>query len=208
MGPRILLKDVAYKKIIEMILQGDYFTDNHTSENQLVELLQMSRTPIREALQRLQHDGIVKIIPNQGIAIQELSLKELNNMFDMRLAIETFSLRQIFRSITDQQIHYLERNVEQQREGFLKDQDFVKFLMLDGEFHEHLIKINDNKLFIDTMSYIRTRFFFDISRQKYPETTQKRIEEHARIVEAIKARDEELAIKELKTHLINAKANI
>src|SRR5690625_726743 len=84
------------------------------SENSLVEDLNMSRTPIREALFKLQHEGFLQIISNQGIVVNDMSINRLENLIDMRVAIETFSLRQSAIFIDESDFIYLEKTIQDQ----------------------------------------------------------------------------------------------
>ncbi len=187
-------------------MRGDFLDSNSTSENQLVEELQMSRTPIREALHKLQHEGLVKIISNQGIVIQEMSVKETNDLFDMRSAIEIYSLRKTIHSITSDEISHLEQIIEQQKRSN-EEKDVASFIRQDVDFHQYLLEIGNNSLFMQMMGSIRERLYFDVNRWRraYPESITRLIEEHIRIVEAIKAKDSELAVAELEAHLQNGK---
>ncbi|WP_126424773.1 GntR family transcriptional regulator [Brevibacillus marinus] len=206
MKQRVLLKDIAYRKIKEKIMRGDFLDSNSTSENQLVEELQMSRTPIREALQRLQHEGLIKIISNQGIVIQELSIKETNDLFDMRIAIETYSLKKNVGFISQHDFKQLDDIIARQKQA-CAERDVFSFIQLDGEFHQYLLELGGNSLFIQMMSNIRDRLYFDANRlhKRYPDSIARLIEEHVKITEALKKGDYELAVQELEQHLQNGK---
>lgn len=199
------LKDIAYEKIKERILQG-YYEEGSTSENELVKELQMSRTPIREALQRLQYDGLVKIYSNQGVFFQDLSVKQVNDLFDMRIAIETFSLRKAVSSITSGQLEKLEQELVKQQKA-LDEQDPMAFMKNDAAFHSYLIGLADNQFINPAFKNIRERLFHhgSLVYKKNPDLLRQSLQEHRSIVEAIQANDVKAATWAMETHLENSK---
>ncbi|GIO08203.1 GntR family transcriptional regulator [Brevibacillus reuszeri] len=199
------LKDIAYEKIKERILQG-YYEEGSTSENELVKELQMSRTPIREALQRLQYDGLVKIYSNQGVFFQDLSVKQVNDLFDMRIAIETFSLRKAVPVITSGQLEKLEQELIKQQKA-LDEQDPMAFMKNDAAFHSYLIGLADNQFIDPAFKNIRERLFHhgSLVYKKNPDLLRQSLQEHRSIVEAIQANDVKAATWAMETHLENSK---
>ncbi|WP_164553294.1 GntR family transcriptional regulator [Brevibacillus marinus] len=206
---RTYLKDIAYQKIKEKILEGHYLDKNYTSENELVEELQMSRTPIREALQRLQYEGLVKIFSNQGIVFQELSIKETSDLFDLRLAIETFAIRKVVRAFSESDLQILETCLDEQRVAYERE-DPRAFMRHDAEFHQHLLRIADNEMFMQIMSNIRDRLFYQGCRifKKNPNRILHSLEEHIEIISAIKSGDPEAAVSSMEKHLLRGKQTL
>lgn len=202
---KTLLKDIAYKKIKERILQG-YYEEGSTSENELVKELQMSRTPIREALQRLQYDGLVKIYSNQGVFFQDLSVKQVNDLFDMRIAIETFSLRKAMQVISSGQLEKLEQDLIKQQKA-VDEKDTLAFMKNDAGFHSYLIQIADNQFIDPAFKNIRERLFHhgSLVYKKKPDLIRQSYEEHIKIVEAIKEKDLKAATCAMEVHLENSK---
>jgi DNA-binding GntR family transcriptional regulator len=201
------LKDIAYEQIKEKIFMG-FYKERNISENDLVKELNMSRTPIREALQRLEYEGLLKIYSNRGIFLQNPSIKEVNDMFDMRIAIETFSLRKVIKVITSQQVKDLENLLTEQQKA-LEERDMFKFFKGDSEFHSFLLKISDNEFMGPIFENISDRLFHHGSFifEKSLELSQNSWKEHVQILEAIKDKDLATAIKHMEAHLENGKKN-
>lgn len=200
-----LLKDVAYEIIKEKIIKGD---DEYTSENSLVEELQMSRTPIRAALQQLENEGFIKILPNQGIMIPNPSVKETNDIFDFRIAIETASLKQAIQLLDESDFTFLSQNIENQMAA-VNNNDLHLFIHYDMEFHLHLLKVVGNELFIQGVENVIDRLYRVSRRIKNnKEKLMNLIEEHKRIVELLKAKETEKAIVELENHLKGGKIDM
>ena len=95
-------KDQAYESIRTLVLQRGASDSFVISENSLAAELNMSRTPIREALQRLQMEGFIEIHPHRGIVIPEVSVIEVNETFALRMAIEEFVIKEIIPFMTEQ----------------------------------------------------------------------------------------------------------
>lgn len=195
-----LLKDIAYEKIKEIILKGE---DEFTSENSLVEELKISRTPIREALQRLHYEGLVRIISNKGFVIPELSLKERRDISNMRIAIETYSLEQAIEIITDEDFTNLENIIEEQKKAN-KNGDLYAFLQNDAEFHQYLLEIVGNSMFINMYKNARERLFTirdSKEMRNRPDVILRLIHEHEKILRFLKEKDIHSCKEELKQHL-------
>lgn len=203
-NPKMLLKDIAYEKIKEKMMKGN---EGYTSENTLVQELEMSRTPIREALNRLQHEGYLRIMPNRGIVFTELSVEERNELIDMRIAIETFSLKQAVHQMNERHIEQLKRIIEMQEEAYQKD-DFYDLLEKDSLFHQYLLEIVGNSHFIKMYRHARDRQFTvragNWLRNK-PDVLMIFIEEHRNILNAIIGRDVDAAVVLLEEHLKKGK---
>lgn len=201
---KVLLKDTAYEKIKEKMIRGD---EEYTSENTLVQELSMSRTPIREALNRLQYEGFLKILPNRGIVFTELSAEERNELIDMRIAIETYSLRQAADRITDNDIQELTRIIGMQEEAYHAG-DFAELVEKDALFHHYLLEIVGNSQFIKMYRHARERQF-TVRAGKWlkhqPDVLQTFIEEHRTILNAIIRKDIPAAVQHLVEHLEKGK---
>ncbi|WP_445487497.1 GntR family transcriptional regulator [Niallia sp. 03133] len=199
-----LLKDQAYRKIKEKMIKGE---EEFTSENNLVLELNMSRTPIREALNRLQHEGFLKILPNRGIVFTELSSEERNELIDMRIAIETYSLWQAATRIKDTDIEELYHIIDMQEKAYLSG-DFGDLVEKDALFHYYLLEIVGNTQFIKMYSQARERQF-TVRAGKWlknkPDVLQHFIEEHRTILNAIVQKDISSAVQYLTEHLEKGK---
>ncbi|AJY75173.1 GntR family transcriptional regulator [Paenibacillus beijingensis] len=201
---KMLLKDQAYQKIKEKMIGGE---EEYTSENNLVLEMGMSRTPIREALNRLQHEGFLKILPNRGIVFTELLTEERNELVDMRVAVETYSLRQAADRIKEDDIKELSRIIELQEEAY-RAGDFASLLENDALFHHYLLEIVGNGQFIKMYRQVRERQF-TVRAGKWlkhqPDVLQIFIEEHRTILNAIVQKDIPAAIQYLTEHLEKGK---
>nr|WP_281279562.1 GntR family transcriptional regulator [Aquibacillus sediminis] len=189
----------------DKIMRGDFVEKNYTSQSQLVEELNMSRTPIVVALRRLANEGFVRVASKQGIIIQELSIKETNELFDMRIALETYSIKRINHLPTDDDFQKLEQLIEEQKQSFEKE-NFYNFSRADADFHKYLLEIGGNSAFINTMQNIWDRLFFHSTLVlRKTNDIPKFIEEHVAILENLKKGDYNSLSKVLESHIQGGK---
>lgn len=113
-------RDLAYEEIKKLILSGKLSNDMSISENVLAKMLGMSRTPVRDALRRLEMDGFVRIIPNQGVVIREVSINEVKEIYDMRIALEEFVTKELADMFSDKDFSNLEKILKKQEEACKK----------------------------------------------------------------------------------------
>ncbi|MBI3106368.1 MAG: GntR family transcriptional regulator [Candidatus Rokubacteria bacterium] len=114
-GPR-LLRDLVYDQVKAWILTGEFVSGEFLGEEALAERLGVSRTPVREALGSLQRDGLVEIVPHRGAFIRWPSPRDVEERFDIRIAIETLALRRAFPKLDEDVLRRLLDRVREQQE--------------------------------------------------------------------------------------------
>ena len=142
-----LLKDQAYENLKRLILEEVFSPGTCLSERQLAARLDMSKTPIRSALARLEAEGFVALPPQQGIVVREPSLREVVDLFDIRIALETFVVQSIAGRLNPEQIGQLRANLELQAQAG----DVVEYTRLDADFHLLLCKLFANREILQVM---------------------------------------------------------
>lgn len=204
MVARVLLSDIAYDKIKNLLLNGDF--NESISENELVGILNMSRTPIREALNRLMNEDFIKVYPNRGIFIKEVSIKETNDLLDLRLAIEMFTMANIADKFTEEDLIFLEEIVEEQKRVRTQG-DVFRSVQLDLEYHKHFFKVLENDHFVKVFNHLTDRLYLHgLKRARRRGVTNiQSIKEHMAINDALKERDFVKAKELLEEHIILGK---
>ena len=142
-----LLKDQAYENLKRLILEEVFSPGTCLSERQLAARLDMSKTPIRSALARLEAEGFVALPPQQGIVVREPSLREVVDLFDIRIALETFVVQSIAGRLNPEQIGQLRANLELQTQAG----DVVEYTRLDADFHLLLCELFANREILQVM---------------------------------------------------------
>jgi DNA-binding GntR family transcriptional regulator len=203
---KLLLKDQAYDAIKARILDGEFATGAFLSERTLAERLGMSKTPIRTALERLELERFVTISPQQGIVVRELSLQEIRDHYDIRLALESFVVRRLAGRLTTPQIEALESNIETMRR--LVDRGHrADAMYTDADFHQLLCTFLNNQEISRVMRHQREKLYRVILQlqERNPERLQHTLSEHTAIVSAMKQGDGERAAAEMQRHLNNGR---
>lgn len=153
------LKEKAYEKLKRMILQKDTLPGEYLTERALVEQLEMSRTPIRSALERLEAEGLVSYTPNKGLIVSELSIQKAVDCYDIRVALETHLVRKISSRIwTDEETRWFKDNLKEQLDSVNKN-DYAAFTKTDSSFHLQLARIYGNNEIIQTMENLQDKMF-------------------------------------------------
>lgn len=199
------LNSIVYNQIKEMIIRGQ-IDGPSISENELGKQLGVSRTPIREALQKLQYEKFLQILPKRGIYIREVTIKEASDLMDVRLAIEIHSMNQCLNLFTEEHISILEEKVKVQEEVAEKG-DIYGFIKEDIEYHLIFLKIVNNEYFIDMFNNITHRLFhhgmgvFNKDRTRMISS----INDHKKINFFLRNNQYEDALKSLEHHILKGK---
>jgi DNA-binding GntR family transcriptional regulator len=197
-----LLKDRAYTEIKKRILSGECATGAFLSERQLAVQFGMSKTPIRAALERLEQDGFVTISPQQGIIVRDLSIHEIADQYEIRLALETFVLRNVAGRLTPAQAERLRLNLEAQ-ESNCRDCNVEQCVILDAEFHTLFCEFLGNQEILRVMGYLRAKIHRIISQvvKINPGRVATSYQEHRGIADAVLQGDAETAVARIEQHL-------
>lgn len=198
------LGEIAYEKIKEAILLAKLKPGEFISENELATALEMSRTPVREALKELTHENLVEIIPGRGAVVKAMSLKELKEIFELRQFLECGAAAVAIEKITDDEIAELEKvwqefykQVQQNKEI-----DTETISKHDNQLHTFIISKCDNSHLNSVMEMInqqihRYQLLVAIAHGDLADT----IRQHLEIIELLKARDKEKLIQVLRDHI-------
>lgn len=202
MKRRELLKDQAFRKLKDMILSGEYPPGTVLSEQQLSETLGMSKAPIRSSIERLDFDGYVRVAPQQGIVVAELSLEAVIDHFELRTALETYVVGRLVGKLTDSQRNEIEANLALQREVAAQS-DLKTYRGIDIEFHLLLARAHGNAEIERVMTRQTEKLQRIITRiiGQHPPRMLEGTLEHAAILQAMLGGSEEEAVRLMQEHL-------
>ncbi len=202
----VLLKEQAYEALKELILGGELPPGTFLSERTLAARLGMSKTPIRSALERLQTERFITISPQQGIVVRGLSLAEINDHYDLRIALETFVVSRLAGRLTSEYEAALAANHSTMLE-FASAQDKPRFMACDAEFHLLLCEALGNQEIVRVMEHQRDKFMRVIMPliERHGERLEQTLAEHAGIVESVRRGDGRDAAIRVSTHLNNGR---
>ena len=201
-------KDQAYEEIRKLILQRRSTDRFSLSENSLAAEMRMSRTPIREALQRLQTEGFIEIHPNRGVVIPEVSVVEVNETFALRMAVEEFVIREMAPQMSPDNIGEMDLYLARQREAMERN-DVLEYLRHDKDFHDLFFRLYANSLIFNTIQRVLDRFYsMGTNVLRRPGSVQRSFAEHCAVADAVRNNDGEKAAAAMHAHLITGKNNV
>jgi len=183
---RPTLAQRAYEDLKALFLKGTYSPGDFLTEGELARRLRLSTTPVRTALTRLEIDGFVTVSPQQGIVVREPSIHEVIDLFDIRVALETFVVKRLCTTITSEQIARLRANLEAQGKA-VKEHDNAGSTKLDTEFHLMLCEFAGNREILEVMERLRSKLHRVILgiQNKNPGRISDGWREHEAIADAI-----------------------
>lgn len=202
------LREVVSETLRDAIVAGTLKPGERLMEIQLAEELGVSRTPVREAIRKLELEGFVIMIPRRGTYVADLSIKDFNEVFEIRTALDVLAAGLAAERITDHELEDLQRILVAIGEHIDQGQ-FEGIVDLDVEFHDLLYRACRNDRLVGIISNLREQFMrFRSISMAYPGRLRKTLEEHSRLVEAIAQRNVELAQQRAREHLENAEQTL
>lgn len=197
-----LLKEQAYAEIKRQILGGELAPGSFLAERQVAARLGMSKTPVRSALERLEAEGFLSISPQQGAIIRDLSVAEIADQYEIRMAIESFVVRSLAGKLSAPQVERLRANLKLQQAN-LAVGDVGRGVALDEEFHGLFCEFLGNQEILRVMSQLRDkthRVIFRVFTINGVRMTRS-YEEHRAIAEAVIKGEPALASTRIEEHL-------
>ena len=203
MGEYLPLRDVVFNTLRQAILRGELKPGERLMEIQLANKLGVSRTPIREAIRKLELEGLVLMIPRKGAEVAEITEKSLKDVLEVRRALEELAVEIACEKMTAQQIEEL-KAAAKEFEVTLKSKDVTKYAEADVKFHDVIYMATDNQRLIQLLNNLREQMYrFRVEYLKKDESHVKLLEEHDQIIENIEKRNKEEAAKIVCRHIEN-----
>lgn len=197
------LTDRVYEEIKRGINEGDLAQGSLHSVYRLAEALNVSRTPVREALLKLAEQGTVRFERNRGVRILPTSIHDLEEMFSLRLLLEIPATRRAVANLTEEVVSELSKALDGM-EATAQEDDVAGMLAFDRRFHSLIMETSGNRRlarFVDDLrEQIVARGASTAGRTRTPLDI---VAEHRRLYDAIKSRDAERAAELMLSHLVN-----
>lgn len=201
-----MMRTDAYDQLKARLFAGELRTGQFVSQRELTDLLGATLNPVREAIRKLEAEGLINVYAQRGIQIIEGDPKAVNDAFDYRLLLELNAVRHFASTATTQQIAALGGDVEKSLNSLKRSPDDAKVRMKvlddDYKFHKQLIDFQNNEIISKhySMNAARLRLF----RINIGEPLQRldvAAQEHLDIIEACKRRDADAAAQKLAQHI-------
>jgi len=196
------LYEQIYDNIKESIIKGEFESGERIVDGWIAEKLGVSRSPVREAIRKLEQDGL--IVNQDGTTIvYKPNVDDVIELFQARAGLEGMAVFLATKSMTDEQIDELSESIVQVEKA-IKEKNITEVVKLNTFFHECIVKGSGNKRLLEMMSKInnlillyRNNFFAKFYG------TEVFVNEHYQVVEAMKTRNAELASEKMRTHILN-----
>ena len=197
------LRDVVFKTLRQAILLGELKPGERLMEMQLANKLGVSRTPIREAIRKLELEGLVLMIPRKGAEVADITEKSLKDVLEVRRALEELSVKLTCDRITKEEIKELEQAAENFRKT-MKSKDITEIAEADVRFHDVIYTATKNQKLIQLLNNLHEQMYrYRIEYLKDEEVYPKLLKEHKEIIERINRGEKEEAARIVCEHIDN-----
>lgn len=189
MNEYLPLRDVVFNTLRQAILKGELKPGERLMEIALAERLGVSRTPIREAMRKLELEGLVVMIPRRGAQVANITEKDLNDVLEVRLALENMAIEKACLRMTEEEMEKLSA-AGQEFENRLTDGNLVHLAEADEAFHDVIYQASDNVRLNQVLNNLREQIYrYRVEYLKEEETRNILVKEHRELTEALRLRD-------------------
>ena len=202
------LRDVVFNTLRQAILTGDLKPGERLMEIHLANKLGVSRTPIREAIRKLELEGLVTMIPRKGAEVAQITEKSMNDVLEVRRAMDVLCIELACERISEEEMEALEAACQSFEEA-VKTKDARICAQADVEFHDIIVKATGNMRLVQLINNLseqmyRYRFEYLKDISKYDSL----VAEHRVIYESIRSGDKAAASDAAKLQIDNQKKTI
>lgn len=202
------LRDVVFGTLREAILKGELEPGERLMEVALATQLGVSRTPIREAIRKLELEGLVLMTPRKGAVVAEITEKDLKDVLEVRENLEELAVCLACEKATEESI----LNIKNAHDEFIKtlsQSDLTLIAEADVKFHDGIYAMAGNKRLLQILNNLReTMYRYRLEYIKDADKRKLLVEEHAAIIEAIEMKNVEKATEYIKNHIHNQEKTI
>ena len=195
------LREVVFETLRDAIRKGILKPGERLMEIHLAEQLGVSRTPVREAIRKLELEGYVIMMPRRGTYVSNLSIKDINEVFEIRTSLDSLASGLAAERITDEELEHLQRLLVVIGEA-IKEKNMEKIVEADTKFHDILYQASRNNRLVGIIYNLREQLTsFRANSMAYPGRLEETLEEHRRIVDTIAQGDAVAAQKASEYHM-------
>lgn len=204
---RVPLADRVYEAVKSEVVSLELPPGTLLSEKELADRFQVSRTPVREALRRLEQDGLVTIIARKGAFIPELSFRDVLEIDEIRLLLEGAAARVAASKIGADELNGIEAALNQLNPIAPDDKDCQAILQVDRCLHSAIMSATGNRWMRDIVIRVYN-IIYTIRRTTTETRYQETLAELRAIISALRARDPDAAQKAIQEHISLAKLDV
>lgn len=202
------LRDVVVESIRQAIISGQFPPGMRLMELQLAEEMGVSRTPVREAIRKMELEGLVVMIPRRGAYVADISIKDINEVYEVRTALDVLSAGLAAERIDKSEIQEM-RELLAEEAALVEARDYPKIIDNDTAFHDVIYRASGNTRCMNIISNLREQITAIRGRSMpYPGRVEIMLKEHRAIFDAIAAGKVEKAQEAVQTHMENAEQTL
>ncbi len=202
------LRDVVFNTLRQAILRGEMEPGERLMEIQLAQKLGVSRTPIREAIRKLELEGLVIMIPRKGAEVAHITEKDMRDVLEVRATLEELVVALACKNVTDEKLAEL-KAANKLFETAIVSKDVVNIVDADVHFHDIIYTMTDNARLIQIINNLREQMYrYRLEYVKDARTHSILISEHNDIIKQLKDRNVEHAKKVIYQHINNQEKGI
>jgi DNA-binding GntR family transcriptional regulator len=195
------LRDHIFEELQHAIYSGRLKSGERVTEKKVAEELGVSRTPVREALYRLASSGLIKMIPHRGFLVSQWSSKEIEDVIELRIALEVFAVKLAIERIQPKEISELKALIVKMREAVSNNEN-IKASHLNTLFHDEIVLASKNMELLKAIEPIKNKIYhFRIISISSNNRLKESFYEHKNILDAILNKDSELAQELISQHI-------
>lgn len=202
------LRDVVFNTLRDAIMTGELLPGERLMEIKLADKLGVSRTPIREAIRKLELEGLVVNTPRKGAEVAGISAEDLRDVLEVRRTLEILAINLACDKMTDESLNELYGNIQSFKE-LIATKAATDIASADVGFHDIIYKSTGNNRLIQILNNIREQMYrYRLEYIKDIDSWKRLLDEHTAIYESIKNRDRESAQTAILTHIDNQEKSI
>lgn len=204
-GEGVSLRDMVYFELKDAIMRGELAPGLRLMEIPIAEKLGVSRTPVREAIKRLEEDGLVIITPGCGAKVSGIRGKDVTDALEVRIVVETMAVRLAAKNIGAKQIDEL-KSINNEMRRAVREKNTAAFSLSDSRLHRAICEAAGNKVLLKVMHELETLVLrYRVEYIKSIASYNDIIDEHDAIIKAVAAGNAEMAAKLVTSHITRQK---
>lgn len=208
MNEYLPLRDVVFNTLRQAILKGELAPGERLMEIQLADRLGVSRTPIREAIRKLELEGLVLMIPRKGAEVAKISEKNLRDVLEVRRSLEELATELACQRMTEDEINQLEQ-ANRAFKNAIERRDAMQIAETDEKYHDVIYFGTGNIRLIQMLNNLREQMYrYRLEYIKDEDKRQVLLLEHERILAAIKRRQVADAKEAIREHIDNQEITV
>lgn len=202
------LTERAYAEIRNCVITLAFRPGEFLNESVISAAIGIGRTPVHEALHRLQTEGLVQIVPRKGVLIRSDSLNDVISLIETRMLVEPSGMALAAQRAKSHHLQTLQSLLKQSRRA-IKDGDRARYMALDAKFHDEIVAATDNTVLADVMRMLHQRAVRIWNLQVWTDADLRLTQtEHEAIFGALKSEDAEAASAAARAHLMSLRRRI